>query len=84
MLKFGDNCQLHGNNCIGNNLKSELCPKIGNNVDIGVGANIIGDIKISNNVTIGANSLVNKSIKEENAIFAGIPAKKIGENNEKN
>lgn len=41
---IGDNVQLHGNNCIGeNNGKS---PEIGNNVDIGFGATIIGGIKI--------------------------------------
>lgn len=73
--KIGDNCQLHGNNCIG--VDKNQCPLIGNNVDIGVGANIIGGAVIANNVIIGANSLVNKSFIEENIVIAGVPAKRI-------
>ena len=43
----GENCQLHGDNCIGNTgKKTDLkeCPHIGNNVDIGVGAKVLGGI----------------------------------------
>ena len=72
---LGDNVQLHGNNCIGQ--KNGKAPTIGNNVDIGYGATIIGDIKIANNITIGANSLVNKEFLEEGVIIAGCPAKII-------
>lgn len=76
--KLGKNVQLHGNNCIGNNGKNvEACPKIGNNVEIGYGATIIGDIEIADNIVIGANSLVNKSFTEKGCIIAGNPAKKI-------
>ena len=75
--KIGNNCKLHGNNCIGNNGNSNLCPIIGDNVDIGYGTTIIGNIKIGNNIVIGANSLVNKDLLEENFIYAGSPAKKI-------
>lgn len=32
--KVGKNCMLHGDNCIGNNGKTEGCPIIGDNVDI--------------------------------------------------
>ena len=35
---------LHGDNCIGNNGKTEGCPIIGDNVDIGTGAKILGAI----------------------------------------
>ncbi|MBR2240763.1 MAG: serine acetyltransferase [Clostridia bacterium] len=73
--KIGDNVQLHGNNCIGNNGKDlEKCPKIGNNVEIGYGATIIGNIEIADGIIIGANSLVNKSFLESNVIIAGNPA----------
>lgn len=75
---IGNNCILHGNNCIGNNGKTKDCPVIGNNVDIGFGTTIIGDIKIVDNVIIGANSLVNKSI-DESGIYVGNPVKKIGD-----
>lgn len=71
---LGDNVQLHGNNCIGNDGITDECPKIGNNVDIGYGSIIIGNITIADNVKIGANSLVNKDCLEENVILIGSPA----------
>ena len=76
--QIGDNCILRGNNCIGNNGKDKECPDIGNNVDIGVGAKVIGRIHIANDIVIGANAVVTKSFDEEGIIIAGIPAKKIG------
>jgi serine O-acetyltransferase len=56
--------------------KSTKAPKIGNNVFIGTGAKIIGDITIGNNVKIGANAVVVKSIPD-NATAVGNPAKII-------
>lgn len=75
--QIGNYCKLHGSNCIGNNGDSNLCPTIGDNVDIGYGTIIIGNVKIGNNIVIGANSLVNKDLLDENFIYAGSPAKKI-------
>ena len=75
--KIGKRCTLHGNNCIGNNGKSEECPVIGDDVDIGFGAVIIGDITIADNVKIGANSVVTKSIGEKGSTYAGVPAKRV-------
>ncbi|MEE1220146.1 MAG: serine acetyltransferase [Ruminococcus sp.] len=75
--KIGKNCLFHGNNCVGNNGKTEACPVIGDNVDIGFGAIIIGDIKIADNVKIGANAVVTKSCLEKGATLVGIPAHKL-------
>ena len=75
--KIGKNCRLHGNNCIGNNGVTEDCPKIGNNVDIGFGAVVIGDVKIADNIKIGANAVVNKSFNEPDITIAGVPAKRV-------
>lgn len=75
--RVGKNCTLHGNNCIGNNGFSGKAPIIGDNVDIGFGAIIIGDIIIANNVIIGAGAVVNKSFTEENVVIAGVPARII-------
>lgn len=75
--KIGQNCKLHGNNCIGNNGATDACPQIGDNVDIGFGAVIIGDVIIADNVKIGANAVVNKSFLESGITIAGIPAKKV-------
>lgn len=73
---IGNNVQFHGNNCVGQK-ESGKAPIIGNNVDIGFGTVIIGDIKIADNVIIGANSLVNKSFLDEGVVIAGCPAKVI-------
>lgn len=50
--------------------------KIGNNVWIGAGANILPGVTIGDNVTIGAGSIVNKSIPA-NSIAVGNPCKVI-------
>jgi serine O-acetyltransferase len=73
--KLGENCTFHGQACIGNDGSSTGAPVIGNNVDIGVGAKIIGDITIADGVKIGAGAVVTKSCPEENATLVGIPAK---------
>lgn len=75
--KIGKNCKLHGDNCIGNNGVTNDVPIIGNNVDIGVGAKIIGNVRIADNVIIGAGAVVNKSFLEDGAVVCGVPAKKI-------
>lgn len=73
---IGSNVQFYGNNCVGKKGDGKA-PIIGNNVDIGYGTTIMGNIKIANNIVIGANSLVNKSFLEEGVVIAGCPAKVI-------
>ena len=43
---------------IGQAIDENVAPTIGDNVIIGDGAKVIGDIRIGNNVTIGANAVV--------------------------
>lgn len=77
-VRVGENCRIH--NCVqlvtaaGS---TNACPKIGDNVFIGPGAVIIGDIEIADGIVIGANSVVNKSFPEREITIAGTPAKKI-------
>ena len=52
----GENCMINQLVTIG--YKGDGCPTIGNNVRIGSGAIIIGDIKVGNNVNIGAGAIV--------------------------
>lgn len=73
--KIGENCILHGDNCIGNNGKSSACPRLGNNVRLGVGAKIIGDVEIADNVTIAAGAVVINSCLTEHSVLAGVPAR---------
>lgn len=74
-VRAGENCSLHGANCIGNNGALPGVPTLGNDVDIGYGAVIIGDIVIADGVKIGANAVVNRSVKEAGCTVAGVPAK---------
>lgn len=72
--KIGKNCIFHGNNCVGNKGKHGDVPIIGDNVDVGFGAVIIGNVRIADNITIGANSVVTKSFTEPSITIAGVPA----------
>mgnify|MGYP000010174995 CR=1 FL=1 len=73
--RVGDFCDLHQGVHVGRNIKEGSVPKIGNNVWIGPGAKLFGDIKIADNIMIGANSVVNRSILESDVTVAGVPAK---------
>ena len=57
-------------------------PRIENNVFIGSGACVLGDITIGANAMIGANAVVIKNVPE-NAVVGGIPATVLKYNNEK-
>ena len=60
--------------CIGLAHVDDPCaPVIGNNVDIGAGAKLIGRITIGDNVMIGANVVVRSDVPA-NSIAVGIPA----------
>jgi len=48
-------------------------PKIGNRVDIGAGAKILGDISIGDDVAIGANAVVLEDVPP-GSIAVGVPA----------
>lgn len=56
-------------------------PIIEDNVTIFAGAKLVGGIRVGKNAVIGANSVVVKDI-EPNTVYAGVPAKKIADNNE--
>lgn len=73
--KIGDNVTLRNGVTIG--LKHEsnpAAPTIGNNVNIGAGAKILGPITIGDNVDIGANAVVITDVPS-NSVAVGVPAK---------
>lgn len=78
--KVGENCRIHEGVCIGASGGKDVAAIIGNNVFIGTGAKIIGDVRISDNVVIGANAVVVNDIDEPGTSWAGSPAKKISNN----
>ena len=74
---FGDDCVLRNGVTVGLRRTDEpMAPKIGNNVDIGTGAKILGDITIGDHVAIGANAVVLQDVPS-NSIAVGIQAKII-------
>lgn len=59
----------------------DASPVIGDYVFIGSGAKLMGEIKIGNHVAIGAGAVVVHSFDDNNITIAGVPAKKISDNN---
>lgn len=69
---IGDNVTIHQNVTLGGREGSGL-PIICDNVDIGVGAVILGDITIGKGSKIGANAVVIHDVPA-NSIAVGVPA----------
>ena len=78
----GENCIFHGNNMIGNKRTGarDEVPHIGNNVDVGYGAVIIGNVTIADHCVIGAGAVVTKSFEAPGSIIAGVPARLVTKN----
>lgn len=51
---------------------------IGKEVFLGCNAIVCNGVKIGKNCIVGAGSVVTKNL-EENSVYAGVPAKKVGE-----
>ena len=79
--RIGKNCRIHQCVTIGATNGRYEAPVIGNNVFIGPCSSIIGEITIGNDIAIGANSVVTKSFTDDGITIAGVPAKKISDNN---
>jgi len=72
--RFGDNCRIRDGVVVGlRRVGENSAPTIGNNVDIGSGAKLLGPIRIGNNVLIGANAVVLCDVPD-NSIAVGVPA----------
>jgi serine O-acetyltransferase len=72
--KFGDNCRIRNGVSVGlRRVEAPCAPVIGDNVDIGAGAKLLGPITIGNNVLIGANAVVVTDVPA-NSIAMGVPA----------
>jgi len=73
---IGSNCTLRHNVCIGSRYAVDDAPQIGDNVEFGVGAVVIGRIRVGNNVRIGANAVVLENVPD-NATAVGVPARLV-------
>ncbi len=72
--RFGDDCRIRTGVVVGLARTDDPCaPIIGNNVDIGAGAKVLGRIRIGDNVLIGANAVVVTDVPSD-SIAVGVPA----------
>jgi putative colanic acid biosynthesis acetyltransferase WcaB len=75
---IGANCTLRQSTTIGNKTlpdgKESACPVVGDGVDVGANAVILGPIKIGDGAVIGAGSVVIKNVPAR-AVVAGNPAR---------
>jgi serine O-acetyltransferase len=72
--KFGDNCRVRSGVVVGiRRIGENKVPIVGNNVDIGTGAKLLGPITIGDNVVIGANAVVITDVPA-NSVAVGVPA----------
>ena len=73
----GENCTIHGQACIGSDGASDEAPVLGKNLDIGVGAKIIGGVTLADNIRVGAGAVVVKSCETPGATLVGVPARQV-------
>ena len=75
--KIGKNCVIFHQVTIGSNTlpgsPGRGCPTIGDNVYIGCGAKIIGNVRIGNNVRIGANCVVTRDVPDNATVVLERP-----------
>jgi len=75
---IGKNCNISHQVTLGvvNRGDRKGCPVIGDNVYIGPGAKVIGNVHVGNDVAIGANCVVTQDIPD-NSVVVGVPGKVI-------
>ena len=72
--RFGDDCRIRNGVVVGlRRVDEPVAPVIGNNVDIGAGAKLLGPIKVGDNSVIGANAVVLEDVPA-NSLAVGVPA----------
>lgn len=77
---LGENCSLGPGVVIGaRGVGKKGVPRLGNNVYVGTGAKIIGEVIIGDNVRIGANAVVLENVPN-NSTVVGVPGKIISKN----
>ncbi len=77
--RIGKNFNVHQGVNIGVNINPTEAPTIGDNVFVGPGVKIYGDITIADNIAIAAGSVVTKSFTTPNITIGGVPAKVIND-----
>ncbi len=79
-VQIGENCSIGPGVIIGTRgLGNQGVPVLKNNVFVGSGAKILGNVHIGNNVHVGANAVVLNDVPAGNTVV-GIPARIIKDN----
>lgn len=78
--RIGKNCRIHENVTIGATSGSKQAPVLGDNIFLGSGSRVIGNIEIGNDIAIGAGAVVVKSFTTPGITLGGVPAKVISHN----
>lgn len=68
---IGENCILRHGVTIGNATDNGGSPTVGNNVEFGANAIVIGDITLGNGVKVGAGTVVTKSLTDGQIAIGG-------------
>jgi serine O-acetyltransferase len=72
--RFGDNCRIRNGVVVGLCRVDDPCaPVIGNDVDIGAGAKLLGRITVGDHCLIGANAVVVRNVPPY-SVAVGVPA----------
>lgn len=77
--RIGANCRIHAGVNIGANAGSTKAAVIGDNVYIGPGAKIVGEVSIGTDAVIGANAVVVSDVAPKCTV-GGVPARVISTN----
>lgn len=77
----GDDCTLYQGVTLGGtgNENGKRHPTLGNNVTVGSGAKVLGNITIGDNVRIGGNSVVVKDVPSDSTVV-GVPGRVVRRN----
>jgi len=73
----GEYCTFRQGVTIGNRHNTDDVPVLGNSVELGAYAQLLGKIKLGNNIKVGAMSVVLMDVPD-NKTVCGVPAKIIG------
>ena len=77
-VRIGDDVHFRQNTTVGilSRNEPERKPIIGDRVDVGAGACILGAVHVGDDVVVGANSVVVKDVAAGNTVF-GVPARPV-------